>query len=59
MRKARFAQIGARPAAFITVRYSEKLLERGISVESIDLSEIFGRAWSLNEKDSSVAVQAG
>ena len=28
MRKARFAQIGARPAAFVTVRYSEKLLER-------------------------------
>ncbi len=55
MRKARFAQIGARPAAFATVRYSEKLLERtGISVESIDLSEIFGRAWGLNDKESSV-----
>ena len=34
LRKARFGQIGARPAAFATVRYSEKLLERtGISVE--------------------------
>ncbi|MGA2762159.1 MAG: L-fucose/L-arabinose isomerase family protein [Spirochaetia bacterium] len=55
MRNARFAQVGARPAAFATVRYSEKLLERaGISVESIDLSEAFGRAWNLNEKDSSV-----
>jgi len=55
MRKARFGQIGARPAAFASVRYSEKLLQRtGISVESIDLSEVFGRAWSLNEKDSSV-----
>ncbi|MGA2614430.1 MAG: L-fucose/L-arabinose isomerase family protein [Spirochaetia bacterium] len=55
MRKARFGQIGARPAAFATVRYSEKLLERaGISVESIDLSEVFGRAWSLNDKESSV-----
>mgnify|MGYP001019360848 CR=1 FL=1 len=43
LRRARFGQIGARPAAFITVRYSEKLLENaGISVESIDLSEIFG-----------------
>ena len=32
LRKARFGQIGARPAAFVTVRYSEKLLERaGIS----------------------------
>ncbi|HUI70736.1 MAG TPA: L-fucose/L-arabinose isomerase family protein [Spirochaetia bacterium] len=55
LRRARFAQIGARPAAFTTVRYSEKLLERtGISVESIDLSEVFGRAWSLNDKESAV-----
>jgi len=55
MRRARFGQIGARPAAFATVRYSEKLLERaGISVESIDLSEVFGRAWSLNDKESAV-----
>jgi len=55
LRRARFGQIGARPAAFITVRYSEKVLERaGISVESIDLSEIFGRAWNLKDKDSAV-----
>ena len=55
MRKARFGQIGARPAAFATVRYSEKLLERaGISVESIDLSEVFGRAWGLKDKESAV-----
>ena len=55
LRGARFAQIGARTAAFVTVRYSEKLLERsGISVESIDLSEMFGRAWSLKDKDSAV-----
>ncbi len=39
------ASIGARPAAFNTVRFSEKLLERaGISVETLDLSEVFGRA---------------
>ncbi len=55
MRGARFAQIGARPAAFVTVRYSEKLLERaGISVESIDLSEMFGRAGTFKDKDSAV-----
>jgi L-fucose isomerase-like protein len=55
LRGARFGQIGARPAAFLTVRYSEKLLERtGISVESVDLSEMFGRAWSLKDKDSTV-----
>ena len=37
------------------MRYSEKLLEEsGISVESLDLSEIFGRAWNLKDKDSAV-----
>lgn len=55
MRKARFGQMGARPAAFITVRYSEKLLEEaGISVESIDLSEVFGQAWKLKDADQDV-----
>jgi L-fucose isomerase-like protein len=55
LKKARFGQIGARPAAFLTVRYSEKLLElTGISVESLDLSELFGRAWNLKDKDSTV-----
>jgi L-fucose isomerase-like protein len=55
LRGARFGQIGARPAAFVTVRYSEKLLEgSGISVESLDLSELFGRAWNLKDKDSAV-----
>jgi L-fucose isomerase-like protein len=52
MRSVRIGAIGARPAAFKTVRYSEKLLERtGISVETIDLSEIFGRAAHLKESD--------
>jgi L-fucose isomerase-like protein len=55
MRKARFGQVGARPAAFITVRYSEKLLEEsGISVESIDLSEVFGQAWKLKDSEPEV-----
>jgi len=58
LRKARFGQMGARPAAFTTVRYSEKILERnGISVESIDLSEIFGRAWQLADDDARVQKQ--
>ncbi len=58
LRRARFGQVGARPAAFITVRYSEKLLERaGISVESVDLSEIFGRAWKLADADPMVKAQ--
>jgi L-fucose isomerase-like protein len=52
LRGARFGAIGARPAAFNTVRYSEKLLERaGISVDTIDLSEMFGRALKLKEGD--------
>ena len=45
LKSARIGCIGARPAAFNTVRYSEKLLERsGISVDTLDLSEVFGRA---------------
>jgi L-fucose isomerase-like protein len=48
LKTARIGAIGARPAAFNTVRYSEKLLERtGISVETLDLSEVFGRAARL------------
>jgi L-fucose isomerase-like protein len=57
MRNLRVGSIGARPTAFNTVRYSEKLLEaQGISVETIDLSEIFGRIGRL--KDSDPAVEA-
>ncbi len=52
LRHARLGAIGARPAAFNTVRYSEKLLEQtGITVETIDLSEIFGRAARVQESD--------
>lgn len=40
----RVGAIGARPAAFNTVRYSEKILEaNGISIETLDLSEVLGR----------------
>ncbi len=55
LRGARIGAIGARPAAFKTVRYSEKLLEAsGISVEPIDLSEILGRIARLKDRDASV-----
>ena len=58
LRRARFGQMGARPAAFNTVRYSEKLLERaGISVEPLDLSEVFGRAWKLADDDDAVVAK--
>ena len=55
MKKARIGAIGARPAAFITVRYSEKILaDKGITVETIDLSDIFGQIEKLTDGDSAV-----
>jgi L-fucose isomerase-like protein len=57
LRKLRIGAIGARPTAFNTVRYSEKLLEgSGIAVDTIDLSEIFGRVNRM--KADAPAVQA-
>ena len=56
MRNLRVGSIGARPTAFNTVRYSEKLLEAsGISTETLDLSEVFGRIAKL--KDDHAGVQ--
>jgi len=58
LKNARLGLIGARPAAFNTVRFSEKLLERaGISVETIDLSEIYGRANRLKNDDPQVKAK--
>jgi L-fucose isomerase-like protein len=55
LRTARIGAIGARPAAFKTVRYSEKILEAsGIAVEPIDLSEIIGRTNAMPD-DADVA----
>lgn len=55
LKGARIGALGTRPAAFNTVRYSEKLLElSGITVEVIDLSEVFGRANKLNDADKEV-----
>jgi L-fucose isomerase-like protein len=55
VRHARLGMMGARPAAFNTVRFSEKLLERhGISVETIDLSEVLGRIEALADDDAAV-----
>jgi L-fucose isomerase-like protein len=51
LRRLRIGAIGARPAAFNTVRYSEKILEAsGISVEPIDLSEILGRSVRMSDE---------
>src|ERR1700756_5640309 len=53
LRRLRIGAVGARPAAFNTVRYSEKILEaNGISVETIDLSEILGRIARMKDDDA-------
>jgi L-fucose isomerase-like protein len=58
LRRIRIGAIGARPAAFNTVRFSEKLLEAsGISVEPIDLSEIVGRINRLKDDDAGVQAK--
>ena len=49
LRNARIGAIGARPAAFQTVRASEKILQAsGITVVTVDLSEILGAANKVN-----------
>jgi L-fucose isomerase-like protein len=55
LKRLRIGAIGARPAAFNTVRYSEKILEAsGISVETLDLSEVLGRTARLKDDDPNV-----
>jgi len=55
LKGATVGAIGARPAAFKTVRFSEKLLEAsGISVEVVDLSEILGQVGVLKDDDPAV-----
>jgi L-fucose isomerase-like protein len=57
LKNLRIGALGARPAAFNTVRYSEKLLEAsGISVETLDLSEVLGRISRMKDTDEA-AVQ--
>jgi L-fucose isomerase-like protein len=60
LRNLRIGSIGARPAAFNTVRYSEKILEaNGISIETIDLSEILGRIARLADTEACVQGKLG
>jgi L-fucose isomerase-like protein len=57
LRRVRIGALGARPAAFNTVRYSEKILEQhGISIETVDLTEILGRIHRMKDHDD--AAQA-
>jgi L-fucose isomerase-like protein len=58
MHNARVGVLGARPAAFNTVRFSEKLMENaGITVETLDLSEVFGRIDRLKDDDAQVKAK--
>jgi len=58
LKNLRVGVIGARPAAFNTVRFSEKLMEHaGISVETIDLFEVFGQVGRLKDEDPKVKAK--
>lgn len=58
LQTARLGAVGARPAAFKTVRYSEKILQAsGISVETLDFSEVLGWVNRLAEDDTRVAAK--
>ena len=55
LKKARLGAVGSRPNAFNTTRYSEKLLQAfGISVQTIDLSEVLGKINKLADADARV-----
>src|SRR5215469_4439853 len=52
LKNLKIGAIGARPAAFNTVRYSERIFETsGISVNTLDLSEVFGRIGRTKDHD--------
>ena len=58
LRGARIGAIGARPNAFNTTRYSEKLLQAaGISVSTLDLSEVLEGARRLADDDARVEAK--
>ena len=55
LRGVRLGAVGARPGAFNTVRYSEKILERnGISVTTVDLSEFLAQSEQMSASDPAV-----
>lgn len=58
LRRAKIGAIGARTGAFQTMRFSEKLLQAsGISVLTVDLSEIIAEAQRLTEADPDVKAK--
>ena len=58
LKNARMGAIGARPGNFNTMRFSEKLLQTyGISVVTVDFSEILGNAQRLTDTDKRVKAK--
>lgn len=58
LKKARLGAVGARPGAFNTVRYSEKMLQAcGVTVVTVDLSEILGHAQALADDGAQVVAK--
>ena len=58
LKTLRVGALGARPSAFNTVRYSEKLLEQaGISIETLDLYELFGWIDKMKNEDPPVLAK--
>lgn len=58
MRGARLGAIGARTGAFQTMRYSEKLLQAaGITVVTVDLSEMMGAAAAIGDDDPAMLAK--
>jgi L-fucose isomerase-like protein len=58
LKSARIGSIGARTQAFQTVRHSEKLLQQsGITVTTVDMSEIIAAAKNIGEADAAVAAK--
>jgi L-fucose isomerase-like protein len=56
IRNARYGQIGARPDAFWTCRYSEKQLQLlGPTVMTLDLSEVIGGANRIPDSDGDLS----
>jgi L-fucose isomerase-like protein len=57
MRRCTVGAIGARTTPFKTVRYDEITLQKyGISVETVDLSEVFGKIALLKDDDAKVVA---
>ena len=58
VRGARIGAIGTRPAAFQTVRFSEKLMQRsGVTVVPVDMSEIFASIDALPGDEADVKAK--